>query len=200
MAESSTNKAQRITIWVIAIVMAVGTLGSFFIFLLPSSNVPVQTAEQKEYERQLAELQKEQEKCPSGPVNEKKIEPAPTPPEIVAAGDIAELRTEDVTVGDGAEVVAGDCIELFYHGVLAADAKAFAGGDNYAEGIPYRSLTTGFVPGFAEGLVGMKIGGERKIFIPSQQAYGENPPQGGEIPANADLVFAVRVVGKFVQE
>lgn len=199
MAESSTNKAQRITIWVIAIVMAVGTLGSFFIFLLPSSNTPVQTAEQKEYERQLAEYQKEQESCPSGPVNDKKIEPAPTSPEIVAAGDITELRTEDVTVGDGAEIAAGDCIELLYHGVLATDAKAFEGGDNYAEGIPYRSRTTGFVPGFAEGLVGMKVGGERKIFIPSDKAYGENPPQGGDIPANADLVFAVRVVGKFTE-
>jgi peptidylprolyl isomerase len=188
------------TIWVIAIVMAVGTLGSFFIFLLPSSNTPVKTQAEKDYEKQLAEFQKEQEKCPAGQVNEKKIEPAPTVPELTAVDDIPELRTEDVTVGDGADIAAGDCVELFYHGVLASDAKAFDGGDNYAGGIPYRSRTDGFVPGFATGLVGMKVGGERKIFIPSDQAYGANPPQGSSIPADADLIFVVRVIGKFVKE
>ncbi len=197
---ASTSKAQRMTIWVIAIVMAVGTLGSFFIFLLPSSNTPVQSEEQKDYERQLAEFQKEQEACPAELVQDKKISPAPTAPEIATVTDIPELRTEDITVGEGENVAAGDCVELFYHGVLAVDAKAFEGGDNYAEGVPYRSRTTGFVPGFAEGLVGMKVGGERTIYIPSDKAYGENPPEGSDIPANADLVFAVRVVGKFVKQ
>lgn len=197
---ASTTKTQRIIIWVIAIVMAVGTLGSFFIFLLPSSNVPVKTQAEKDYEKQLAEFQKEQAACPAGQVQDKKVTPAPTPPEVTPTGDITELKTEDVTVGDGAAVKAGDCVELFYHGVLASDAKAFEGGDNYAEGIPYRSRTNGFVPGFATGLVGMKVGGERKIFIPSDQAYGENPPTGSNIPANADLVFVVKVVGTFVKE
>lgn len=196
----STTKAQRMGIWILAIVMAIGTLVSFFIFLLPTSNVPVKTNEQKEYERQLAEFQKQQEQCPSGPVEDKKVEPAPTVPELTPAGDIAELRTEEVTAGEGEQIVAGDCVELFYHGVLASDAKAFSGGDNYAQGIPYRSVTTGFVPGFAEGLVGMKVGGERKIFIPSEMAYGANPPEGGDIPQNADLVFVVRIIGKYVKE
>ena len=145
-----TSKAQRMTIWVIAIVMAVGTLGSFFVFMLPSSNTPVQTQEQKDYERQLAELQKEQESCPSGPIEDKKITPAPTAPEIAAVADVTELRTEDVTVGTGETVGAGDCIELLFHGVLAKDAKAFEGGDNYAEGVPYRARTSGFVPGCDE--------------------------------------------------
>lgn len=197
---SSTSTTQRAIIWVLAIVMAVGTLGSFFIFMLPSSNTPVKTAEQREYERQLAEFQKQQEQCPSGPVAEKTINPAPTVPEIQPVEDIAELRTEDVTVGDGDEIESGDCVELLYHGVLANDAKAFSGGDNYEQGIPYRSITTGFVPGFAEGLVGMKVGGERKIFIPSDMAYGASPPEGGEIPVDADLIFAVRIVGKYQPE
>jgi FKBP-type peptidyl-prolyl cis-trans isomerase len=195
---ASTNKTQRTIIWIIAVVMAVGTLGSFFIFLLPSSNTPVKTQSEKDYEKQLAEFQKEQEACPAGQVNDKKITPAPAAPEITPAGDITELRTEDVTVGNGTEVKAGDCVEILYHGVLASDAKAFSGGDNYAEGVPYRARTTGYVPGFAEGLVGMKAGGERKVFIPSDKAYGANPPEG--IPANADLVFAIRVVGVYVKQ
>lgn len=200
MADVSTTRSQRVIIWVIAIVMAVGTIGSFFIFMLPSANTPVKTDAEKEYERQLAEMQKEQETCPSGPVNDKKLDPLPAVPEITAVESIPELKTEDVTVGEGEDVKAGDCVELLYHGVLAKDAKAFQGGDNYADGIPYRSRTNGFVPGFASGLVGMKVGGERKIYIPAAQAYGENPPAGGDIPANADLVFAVRIVGKFVKQ
>lgn len=196
---ASTSKAQRVGIWFLAIVMAVGTLGSFFIFLLPTSNTPVKTNEQKEYERQLAEFQKEQEVCPAGQVEAKRLSPSPTPPEVTAVADVTELKTEDVTVGDGDEVKAGDCVELFYHGVLASDVKAFEGGDNYAGGVPYRSRTTGFVPGFAEGLVGMKVGGERKILIPSDKAYGENPPQGSDIPKNADLIFIVKLAGKFVK-
>lgn len=180
--------------------MAVGTLGSFFIFMLPSSNTPVQSDQQKEYERQLAEFQKEQEACPSGPVNEKKLSPSPTPPEITPQENVTELRTEDVTVGNGESIAAGDCVELLYHGVLASDGKPFEGGSNYAEGTPYRSRTSGFVPGFAEGLVGMKVGGERKIYIPTDKAYAENPPEGSGIPKNADLVFVIRVEGKYTKE
>ncbi len=197
---ASTNKSQRIIIWIIAIVMSVGTLGSFFIFLLPSSNTPVKTQSEKDYEKQLAEFQKEQATCPTEAVNDKKIDPAPTPPEITAVADVAELRTEDITVGTGAEVKAGDCVEILYHGVTAVDAKAFEGGDNYAGGIPYRARTNGFVPGFAQGLVGMKEGGERKVYIPSDQAYGANPPTGSNIPKDADLVFAIRVVAKYVKQ
>ncbi len=196
---ASTTKFQRMAIWAIAIVMAVGTLGSFFIFLLPSSNEPVKTDQQKEYERQLAEYQKEMARCPAGPVNDKKLDPALAPPTVTATDDIKELKTEDVTVGEGQTVKAGDCVEVLFHGVLAKDAKAFQGGDNYATGIPYRSSTLGFVPGFAEGLVGMKVGGERKLYIPADKAYGANPPQGGDIPANADLIFVVRVIDTFVK-
>lgn len=189
----STNTRQRAGIWIIAVVMAVGTLGSFFIFMLPSSNTPVKSAADKEYERQLAEYQKEQLLCPTGEVKEKKIDPLPVVPPLSPTGAITDVRTEDVTVGNGQVVKSGDCIELIYYGVLAKDAKAFSGADSYKDGIPYRSRTTSFVPGMAEGLIGMKVGGERKIFIPAAKAYGEQA--NGDIPANSDLIFVVRVEG-----
>lgn len=187
----ATRTSQRIGIWIIAIVMSVGTLGAFFVPILTNANASKEAAEQQkmidEYEKQMAA-------CPSTEtVPVAAISPTPTPPEAPVLEDIPELKTVDVTVGDGAEVKAGDCVELLFHGTLAKDGKAFAGGDNYADGTPYRSETTGFVPGFAEGLVGMKVGGERQIFIPSDKAYGSQA--SGEIPADSDLVFAVRVVG-----
>lgn len=173
--------------------MLVGTLGAFFLPVLVSDGTSTEAEQQQkaleEYQKQLAEQQKT---CPTAETTPTEaISPAPTPPEAPSGEDIAALRTVDVTVGDGEEVKAGDCVELLFHGTLASDGKAFQGGSNYAEGKPYRSLTTGFVPGFAEGLVGMRVGGERQIFIPSDKGYGEQAQ--GDIPANADLIFAVRV-------
>lgn len=202
MADVSTTRSQRMIIWIIAAVMTVGTIGSFFIFMLPAANTPVKSQAQIDYEKQLADAQKAQaeaeKKCPSTSTKPlAKLDPSPTVPTINAVSSVPELKTEDVTVGDGAEVKSGDCVELFYHGVLAKDAKAFQGGDNYSDGTPYRALTTGFVPGFAKGLVGMKVGGERLVYIPSAQAYGSTG--SGEIPANADLIFAIRVTGIYTQ-
>jgi peptidylprolyl isomerase len=170
--------------------MFVGTLGAFFLPILINDNDSREAAElqklQEEYQKQLAN-------CPSGEVTEKKISPAPSTPTPPVLEDIPELKTVDLTVGDGAEVKAGDCVEILFHGTLAKDGKAFSGGSNYSEGVPYRSMTTGFVPGFAQGLVGMKVGGERQIQIPSDQAYGEQA--NGDIPANSDLIFTVKLVG-----
>lgn len=190
----ATKKSQRIGIWIIAVVMTVGTLGAYFVIILANNNQADQAAEQQKLQQQL---QEQMAKCPTGPVSDKKVDPAPTPPEAPVIEQVTELKTVDLTTGTGATVKDGDCVDLFFHGTLASTGKAFQGGDNYAEGIPYRSLTTGFVPGFAKGLIGMKVGGERQIIIPSDMAYG---PQGqGEIPANANLVFTVKLVDIYKQ-
>jgi FKBP-type peptidyl-prolyl cis-trans isomerase len=47
------------------------------------------------------------------------------------------------------------------------------------------------IPGWTEGIPGMKVGGKRRLLIPAAQAYGANPPSGSNIPANADLVFDI---------
>ena len=98
-----------------------------------------------------------------------------------------------MSVGDGAEVKSRRLRGAIFHGVLAKDAKAFPGGDNYATGEAYRSLTTQFVPGFSEGLVGMKVGGA-VVFIPAAKGCNGSQAQG-EIPANSDLIFAIKIVG-----
>ncbi len=190
----ATRTSQRVGIWIIAVVMLVGTLGAFFLPILMSESQSKEAAEQQKL---LEEYQKEMAKCPAGEVTEKKITPSPVPPEAPVLEDVPELRTVDLTVGDGAEVKAGDCVEILYHGTLASNGEAFTGGSNYESGVPYRSQTTGFVPGFAEGLVGMKVGGERQIQIPSAKAYGDKA--AGEIPANADLIFTIRLVGIYTQ-
>lgn len=182
-------KSQRIGIWIIVIVMAIGTIGTYFALALGNNN---DAKKQQEYQKQLADAQAEQAKCPTGEVTALKQDPAPTPPTSSTYADIPELKTEDITVGTGKEVAAGACVVIFYHGTLASNGKAFEGGDNYAGGVPYRATTTGFVPGFAQGLVGMKEGGERRVLIPSDLAYKDQA--NGDIPANSDLVFVIKLV------
>lgn len=190
----ATPKSQRIGIWIIVIVMSIGTIGTYFALALGNNN---DAKQQEEFNKQLADYQAQQAKCPTGSVQDQKVSPAPTPPSSPTYDDIPELKTEDLTVGTGAEVKSGDCVVIFYHGTLASNGKAFEGGDNYAEGVPYRSATTSFVPGFSQGLVGMKVGGERRVLIPSDLAYKDQAQ--GDIPANSDLVFVIKLVSIYTQ-
>lgn len=195
----ATAKSQRIFIWVIAIVMSVGTLGAYFVTILANQNGAVPSTQDAALQKQYEEYLKQQAACPSDSTQPvQAVSPPPVPPAIKPVESVPVLKTEDVTVGSGDEIKTGDCVELFFHGVLAKDGKAFQGGDNYASGKPYRSLTTGFVPGFSKGLIGMKVGGERKIYIPSAEAYGAQAQ--GEIPANSDLIFAVRITAKYKKQ
>lgn len=172
--------------------MFFGTLGAFFLPILMNDNASKEAAEQQrmveEYQKQLADSP-----CPpSTAVPTEKVSPVPTPPSAPTTDEVSELKTDDLSVGDGKEVQKGDCVEILFHGTLASNGKAFQGGSNYADGEPYRATTDSFVPGFSQGLVGMKVGGERQVLIPSELGYGGQA--SGEIPANADLVFTIKLV------
>lgn len=102
---------------------------------------------------------------------------------------VASLQTQDLTVGDGQEVKAGDTVNVDYVGAVAATGAVFQSSKDFGEPISF-SLEN-VIPGWRDGMVGMKINGVRRLLIPAAQAYGANPPAGSGIPANADLVFDV---------
>ena len=103
------------------------------------------------------------------------------------------LQIEDVVVGTGATVVAGDTITINYIGTFL-DGRVF---DQSTPGQPVtfpRPIGVGnFIQGFDQGLLGMKVGGRRKLTIPSSMAYGAagGPPT---IPPNTPLAFDVTLV------
>ena len=118
--------------------------------------------------------------------------PAPTAsdsPPPPAAGPEGKLEIKTTAPGTGAGAKAGDTIAVDYVGKLADGGKEF---DHSPPGKPFTlKLGAGMViPGWDQGLVGMKQGEKRKLTIPPSLAYKErgHPPQ---IPGNSTLVFEV---------
>jgi peptidylprolyl isomerase len=112
-------------------------------------------------------------------------------PEIDTSGvkETTELISEDIEEGDGAEAAAGDTVSVQYSGVLA-DGTPFD--NSFDRGEPFEfQLGAGMViPGWDQGVQGMKEGGRRVLVIPAALGYGEQgaPPT---IPPGATLVFTV---------
>ena len=105
------------------------------------------------------------------------------------------LQYVDVNVGTGTTVQNGDTVNVEYTGWLQSSGKKFD--SSYDHGGQSFSLKLGqgqAIPGFDKGIVGMKVGGTRRLIIPSALAYGAQgqPPT---IPANATLIFDVTIVG-----
>ncbi len=88
----------------------------------------------------------------------------------------AKLVVRDLTPGTGAEVVAGTTITADYVGVSCSTGKIFD--DSYSRGQAATFSLDGVIPGWQQGLVGMKVGGTRLLGIPPDLAYGADgqPP------------------------
>ena len=96
------------------------------------------------------------------------------------------VRIQDLTVGTGTAVKAGDSINVNYDGFLT-DGTDFNSGNNFTATLD----TSNLIAGWVDGVPGMKPGGVRLLDIPSSLAYGATPPSGSGIPANAELVFKI---------
>lgn len=100
------------------------------------------------------------------------------------------LYYQDSIVGTGATAVSGDSVWVKYIGWLPDGTKFDASSDHGAD-FPFQ-LGIGYViQGWDEGLVGVKVGGWRKLVIPPSLGYG--PYNNGGIPANSILVFNVQI-------
>lgn len=105
--------------------------------------------------------------------------------------EIKELEKIDTTPGNGKEVKPGDTVTVDYTGAVASTGVVFQSSKDTGQPVPL-SLSQ-VIAGWSQGIPGMKEGGTRRLLIPASLAYGASPPQGSNIPPNADLVFDVTV-------
>jgi peptidylprolyl isomerase len=167
--DNHTKKSTRIIIWVIAIVMALGFLGSYFLVILENNNAKNPTTSQTKQ-----------------PTQELPVDPNA----YKVTGKVESLQKIDVTVGEGDEVKPGDSVKVHYKGTIAQTGAKFD--SSYDRGEPIELSLAQVIPGWQEGIPGMKVGGKRRLVIPAAMAYGDKAQSG--IPANSDLVFEVELI------
>lgn len=103
------------------------------------------------------------------------------------------LEIEDQIVGDGEEAIAGQTVEVHYTGWLT-DGTKFDSSHDRNQTFSFKLGGGQVIAGWDQGVAGMKIGGSRKLTIPSDLGYGARGA-GGVIPPNATLVFKVELIG-----
>lgn len=121
---------------------------------------------------------------------------AATPPPVTGTPSTLSdgVQYIDITPGTGTTVQSGETINVQYTGWLQSTGKEFD--SSYDHGGQPLNFAVGqgqLIPGFDAGVVGMKVGGTRRLFIPAALGYGAagSPPK---IPANANLIFDVTLV------
>jgi len=124
----------------------------------------------------------------SGPLSKEPKVTLPTGPPPTT------LVTKEIIAGTGAEAKAGSTVAVNYVGALYKTGKVFDASWKRNEPFTFTLGKGQVIPGWEQGIVGMKVGGRRELIIPAPLAYGAkgSPPS---IPPNETLVFVVDLLG-----
>jgi FKBP-type peptidyl-prolyl cis-trans isomerase len=127
--------------------------------------------------------------CTAG--TEENVEKLPAPEIYKQDGKVTQLQTTDLQEGSGQAAKNGDCLVMKYYGTLASNGTKFDENYTKPEGFKFQLGQGVVIKGWDQGLVGMKVGGTRRLVIPAALGYGSQA--AGTIPANSDLVFIVKL-------
>ncbi len=104
---------------------------------------------------------------------------------------VDELQVIDIEVGNGTEVQPGATITAHYTGALCKNGIIFQSSHDFGKPISFGLNQV--ITGWTQGVPGMKVGGMRRLIIPSEMAYG-SARAASNIPPNSDLVFDIELV------
>ena len=123
------------------------------------------------------------------------LDPERTKPELDFPGDPppADLVIEDLIPGSGPAVQAGQTVTTHYVGWAFSTGEEFDASWNRGEPLSFRAGIGQVIRGWDEGLLGMQVGGRRKLTIPAHLAYGDRGA-GGVIAPGETLIFVVDLV------
>lgn len=109
------------------------------------------------------------------------------------SGNVSDLLIETIVPGSGEGVVKpGDTVTVNYTGIAATSQKQFD--SSWTRGKTATFALNQVIPGWTEGLVGMRVGERRLLIIPAEKAYGNTPPAGAGILKGETLIFVVDLV------
>lgn len=114
-------------------------------------------------------------------------------PEGMEVTTASGLQYIDLKVGTGATAQAGQTVTVHYTGWLE-NGKKFDSSVDRGQPFSFPLGAGRVIKGWDEGVQGMKVGGKRKLIIPSNLGYGARGA-GGVIPPNATLIFEVELLG-----
>ena len=102
------------------------------------------------------------------------------------------LQIIDIEIGSGKEAVKGALIQTHYRGFLE-DGREFD--NSYKKNKAFQCVigTGRVIKGWDQGILGMRVGGKRKLLVPAALAYGERA-MGSLIPANSNLIFEIELL------
>jgi FKBP-type peptidyl-prolyl cis-trans isomerase FkpA len=107
---------------------------------------------------------------------------------------VGVFTTTDIVVGTGATAASGSRVTTLYAGWLYDTGKPNGKGAQFDPGPGPLNFVIGsgtLVRGFEQGVIGMRVGGQRRVIIPPELAYGSSSPNPATIPPNATLVFEI---------
>lgn len=104
---------------------------------------------------------------------------------------VESLQIIDLSEGSGAEVQPGATITAHYTGALCKNGIVFQSSHDFGKAITFGLSQV--IRGWTEGVPGMKVGGMRRLIIPSDMAYG-SARAASNIPPNSDLVFDIELI------
>jgi FKBP-type peptidyl-prolyl cis-trans isomerase len=113
-------------------------------------------------------------------------------PEEEAVMEVKELIIEDLVEGEGKEASQGATVTVHYVGTFP-DGSKFDSSIDRDDPFSFQLGAGRVIEGWDQGVSGMKVGGKRKLTIPSHLAYGEQG-QGSVIPPNSTLVFEIELL------
>lgn len=105
---------------------------------------------------------------------------------------MAELKIEELTVGTGTEATKGRSVSVHYVGTLES-GKKFDSSRDREEPFDFKLGAGMVIKGWDQGVAGMKVGGKRRLTIPSDLGYGDRG-YPGVIPPRATLIFEVELL------
>ena len=104
-----------------------------------------------------------------------------------------DLQIVDEVVGEGTAATAGMTVRAHYVGVAYSTGEEFDASWNRGQPLDFRLGVGQVIPGWDQGIQGMKVGGRRRLTIPARLAYGDRGA-GGAIAPGETLIFGVDLV------